>query len=280
MDQIFAKIKGLRKNPFRKLISDYTLYEAILVNLDFCVSYSPTHNLDEDSWFKIEEFASKSFSIPLISGGIDSKEFDDLSKNHFSKISYIFSLQDENMYFQKISPSFFICKKTIAFGEVAVIEEGERRLVIGSQPDAVYFKASDTLIFRNLATISSIFKGIDILFKEATKEEVGEFLAKSFIVLGGGYSAESVSKLNRKRIALSLASLNAMSDQDRASMLFYINDYCEEKLKLNDAGAAFEISKDDELKLLLFGVEQRFYTTPFGKERRLANSVQSVGLPA
>jgi len=39
----------------------------------------------------------------------------------------------------------------------------------------VYIKNQDTLMFKNLATISSIFKGIDELYKEATKEEVSEF---------------------------------------------------------------------------------------------------------
>ena len=30
------------------------------------------------------------------------------------------------------------------------------------------------------------------------------------------------------------------------------------------------------LVYLLYGIEQRFYTTPFGKEKRLANSVQPI----
>lgn len=38
-----------------------------------------------------------------------------------------------------------------------------------------YFKSEDVLIFKNLPLISSIFKGIDELYKEATKEEVSDF---------------------------------------------------------------------------------------------------------
>lgn len=33
-----------------------------------------------------------------------------------------------------------------------------------SEPDAIYVTQSDMLIFTNLATISSIFKGIDVLY--------------------------------------------------------------------------------------------------------------------
>lgn len=276
MDHVFARVKALRKKPFFKLISDYTLFENVEVDTDFCVAYSPDHNLDEDSWFKVDSFSQKPFCMDILKGELDSKDWDDLEKAQFSKISYVFSLQGNDLYFQKISPGLFIRKKTICFGEVAQIEEDEGRIVINSQPDAIYIKNSDTLIFRNLATISGIFKGIDTLFKEATNEEVKDFLGESFISLAGSYGIDSVSKPNRKRIALAMTTLAGMSEQDRASMLSYINDYCQDKLTLDTDIRKFSISKDDELKLLLYGVEQRFYTTPFGKEKRLANSVQAV----
>lgn len=40
---------------------------------------------------------------------------------------------------------------------------------------------------------------------------------------------------------------------------------------------SFKISNEKELKLLLYGIEQRFYTTPDGRERRIANSVIVMG---
>lgn len=86
--------------------------------------------------------------------------------------SSIIAVQGDEFYFQKITPSLFIKRKTIAFGEVAIIEESKERLVINSLPDAIYRKASDSLLFRDLVTISSIFKGIDVLYKEATEDEV------------------------------------------------------------------------------------------------------------
>ena len=49
-----------------------------------------------------------------------------------------------------------------------------------------------------------------------------------------------------------------------------------EKLEYNSKERKFKISTDNELKYLLYGIEQRFYTTPFSKEKRLANSI--VGL--
>ena len=118
---------------------------------------------------------------------------------------------------------------------------------------------------------------IDELYKEATKAEVEKFLNASFIGLAGDYKAEKVSKPNRKRIALAMNTLAAMSAQDKAQMHTYIDGYCSDKLKFDNKNNKFEVSTDEELKFLLYGIEQRFYTTPFGKEKRLANSVVALG---
>lgn len=277
MDQILAKVKGSRKNPYFKMVSNQSLFDVIAVNLDVCIPYKPGHNLDEDSWFKIEEFSQKEFCIELLKQDFDSKDYDDLTKDNFSKIAYLFATQGDDFYFQKITPSLFVKRKTLIFGEVAELEPSQTRLVINSLPDAVYFKAADTLIFRNLTTISSIFTGIDELYKEATNEEVEQFLAEPFIELTDDYNLDKVSKPNRKRIGLAMATLEAMSDDDKTNILDYIDGYCgEQRLTFDRENQKFEISNDDELKILLYGIEQRFYTTPFSHEKRIANSVQPI----
>lgn len=277
MNHVLAKVKRLTKNPFLKLISDHTLYENTEVSLDSCVDYTPDHNLDEDSWFKIDSFSNKPFSIELIKKDFDSKDYNQLEKKQFSSITYILSIQAGDFYFQKITPSLFISRKTIGFGEAAHIEKSSNRLIINEQPDAIYIKDSDTLIFRNLAAISGIFKGIDELYRVATQHETEAFLSMEFIDLKNDYAAEKVSKPNRKRIALAMDSLEKMSPEDRVEILAYIGDYCDEKLKFNEDSKKLEIKTDNELKLLLYGIEQRFYTTLFGNEKRLANSVQPIG---
>lgn len=276
MDHVLVKVKALRKKPYLKLVSDHTLFETVSVNVAACVPYNPDHNLDEGSWFKIEQFSQQPFCINPLKSNFDAKDFNELKKEQFSKIAYLFSVQGNDFYFQKVTPSLFIKKKTIVFGEAAEIEKPDNRLVINSNPDAVYLKVTDTLIFRNLATISSIFPGIDELYKEATNEEVEKFLDESFIELTNGYGVEKVSKPNRKRIALAITTLDAMSDTDKACIFSYVNEYCGKQLKLDEETNKFEISTDDDLKLLLYGIEQRFYTTPIGQERRLANSVQAL----
>lgn len=273
MNNIFAKVKGFRKKPYFKLISNQNLFTKVVINLNNCIPYNPDHNLDDDSWFKVEQFSQKQFCIEIFKNNFDSKDYLDLVKEQFSNISFIFSLQGNDFYFQKITPSLFIRKKAIVFGEVAAIEESYNRLVINSLPDAIYFKDEDTLIFKNLASITSIFIGIDELYKEATNDEVAQFLDEPFVELADDYNADEVSKPNRKRIALAMATLSKMKNPDKMKMHTYIESYCNKKLTFDRNSCKFKISTDDELKLLLYGIEQRFYTTPFGNERRLANSV-------
>lgn len=278
MDAVFAKVKGRGKKLFFKLISDQSLYQPLTLDLSFCVPYNPDHNLDEDAWFKIENFSQQDFCIDLLKKPFDSKDYDDLKKEQFSNIAYLFSVQGEDFYFQKVTPSLFIKRKTLVFGfgEAAKLEQGDTRLVINELPDALYFKQSDTLVFRNLATISSIFKGIDELYKEATQAEVEEFLEETFIKTTNGYDAAKVSKPNRKRIGLAIATLSKMSEDNRKDMVSYIEGYVKEKLTFDQQKQSFEISTDDQLKNLLYGIEQRFYTTSLSQERRIANSVQAI----
>lgn len=277
MDHILAHIKTRTNKRIFKLVSDQSLFDSVTIDLTACVPYNPDHNLDEDSWFKIEGLSNQAFCIDLLKKDYDSKDYDDLTKENFSKIAYLFAVQGEDFYFQKITPSLFVKRKTLVFGEAATLEQSQTRLVINALPDAVYFKGSDTLVFRNLATISSIFKGIDELYKEATKEEVEQFLDESFIELSNEYGVEKVSKPNRRRIGLAMKTLEGMSADDKTNMLEYIDGYCEQKLKFDQQNQKFEISTDEDLKLLVYGIEQRFYTTPFGKEKRCANSVTTMG---
>lgn len=276
MNHVLAKVKGKGKKLLFKLLSDKTLYDDFVVDFNSCVDYSPDHNLDEDSWFKIQSFSEKSYCQHFLKVDFLATEYDDLPKNLFAQIAYLCGVQDGDFYFQKITPSQFLTKKMIAFGEAAKLEVSDSRLVVNSQPDAIYFKKENMLVFRSLATISSVFKGIDELYKEATDDEVKDFMKEPFIAPKDNFDMSKVSKPNRKRIALAMDTLKKMSDEDRKSMLSYVGSYCSEKLKIDEKLSAVQISTDNELKLLLYGIEQRFYTTPFGKERRLANSVQPI----
>lgn len=277
MDHVFAHVKGHAKNKIFKLISDHTLFAFKLNSLNRCVEYDPSHNLDEDSWFKITNFRSQPFCPEILKTNIDSKDYDNIEKDQFKNISYVFSIQEQDLYFQRISKSVFIKTKMIALGEVVEIEEKVTRITVKDEPDAIYLANKDVLVFKKLTVISEIFKGIDILFKEATNDEVRKFLGSPFIALSPDYLVNSVSKLNRRRITPALEALTNMTETQKQQLVPYIREYYPDKLKLDQNNEKFVISNDDELKMLLYGVQERFYTTKFGGEKRVANSVLTIG---
>lgn len=111
MDHVFAKTKGHGKKLIFKLISDHSLFSVVAIDIDFCVEYTPDHNLDEDAWFKVDKFSQKPFCLDFLKEDFDSKDHDNLSKDQFTTIAYIFSKQGSDFYFQKISPSLSMHKE-------------------------------------------------------------------------------------------------------------------------------------------------------------------------
>ena len=99
-------------------------------------------------------------------------------------------------------------------------------------------------------------------------------MANDFIQLKQDYSASKVKMANRKRIALAQKTLESLDADSRINIFTYIGEYCPE-LKVSET--AFEVGNEDELKMLLYGIEQRFYTTIVGGEKRIANSVVPFG---
>ena len=274
MNQLMARVKGRKKPFFYKLLSDTEIYCFDVSSISL-VEYSSDHLLDEDSWFKVDNFSKQEFFLDFLGKQFVSSEYNSIPKSKYKDIVYLCSIQNEDYFFQKVTPSSYVTKTFLALGDELVIEDKVDRVVINYFPDAIYLKKEDRLIFRNLATISSIFKGIDMLYKEATQEEVQQFIDLDFIKVSNDYDAQKVGKQNRKRIALALATFTAMSNADKDTIFDYVQEYCA-NLKFDKSAKNFEISSEEDMKFLLYGIEQRFYTTVCGKEKRLANSIQKL----
>ena len=133
-------------------------------------------------------------------------------------------------------------------------------IVINQVPDAIYVKDDDTLYFKRLTSITTIFSGIYELYKEATQQETETFLKNSFINLDEDFTADSVKKANRKRIAMAQEPLKKFKPKEKRQIFSYIREYCED-LVFDENDENFSISNEDDLKKLLYGIEQRYYTT-------------------
>ena len=129
------------------------------------------------------------------------------------------------------------------------------------------------MYFRKLFSITKIFNGINEIYREATDTEVQTFLAEKAFCLADGFSADKVKIPNRKKSALVQDTFLKMSKQQKKEMFDYIKEYYP-TLKLSNGKA--QISNEEDLKNILYGLEERFYTTLISREKRIANSITTA----
>jgi len=274
MDHLLAKTKG-SKGDFFKVISNQSFFK-LPEDLNNTTSYNYNYILEDDEWFKIDQFSEKDFCIDFLRKSFISTEYNQITVQDYSNINYLIAYQSKIYYFQKLSSNHVIQKKFFAISDAPTLIDNTRIIIINDFPDAIYDKEADIFYFKRLSLISAIFKGIEVLHKEATQEETEFFLANDFIKLSDNYSANDVKTMNRKRIAMAMDTLQNFSIQEKNSIFTYIKEYCQE-LNFDEELKNFSISSEDELKKLLYGIEQRYYTTRIGNEKRLANSIMKLG---
>ena len=273
MNQVYVKIRLRGKaNKYRKLLStDENLYCSPNELIESSCPYTPGATLETGEWFKISEFSEKDFSIEITQKDYETVDYDSLQKAEYSQVDYLFAKIDDNLFFQNISKSKLVKKKGIlGFGEGYRYERETAILFINEYPDAIYIPAEDALYFQRLEPIASIFGGISELYREATEHEVEEFLQNDFIDLTDGFESSKVKVANRKRVAMAMDTLSKMHDDDKKQIFAYICDYCPDIVTPEQK---FKVGSEENLKMVLFGIEQRFYTTLVGGEKRIANSV-------
>ncbi|MBR3785396.1 MAG: ATP F0F1 synthase synthase [Firmicutes bacterium] len=272
MNTVFVKIgKSNTNSKYRKMLStDGDIYPKMEELIEEKLPYNPGAALEDCAWFVIKEASKQPFAIEFMKEAYDTLDFDSLDKREIEQIDFICVKNGKNFYFQKVSKARLVSKRSlVCLGEEFEFQTGRKEIVINDAPDAIYCPDKDELYFRKLESVVSIFRGINDLYREATQSEVENFMNDEFIKLCGDYSAAKVKTANRKRIALVKDSLTTLDEPERQQMIAYIEDYCPQLKRDKDS---FEIGSEEELKWLLYGVQEKFYTTAIGKERRLANS--------
>lgn len=272
MSTVIVKLRNCRQNKYRKMLStDEIIFRKRQDIVDSSIQYTAGATLEEGEWFFVENAKQQPFAIDLFDHDFESVDFDSLKRNDFDNIDFLCVYSDKDLIFQNVSKARLVSKKSIMrLGENFEYKNNRQEIVINNLPDAIYDSDENRLYFRKLQSITSIFKGIDQLYREATDEEVNSFLDSEFISLQGDYCTASVKTANRKRIALAQKTLDELNEPDKKKIFDYIGEYCP---TLKTDRDMFKIGTEYEMKMLLFGIEQRFYTTAVGGEKRLANSV-------
>jgi hypothetical protein len=272
MNHLLAKTKG-RNGNFFKVISNKQIFD-MPDDLNNSVEYNSDYKLEDDEWFAVTEFSEKEYCIDFLTTRLISTDYNQLARVEYTNVEYLVAYQTGIYCFQKLSSSQIIRKKYFSISDQPDLVNSPI-IVINQVPDAIYVKDDDILYFKRLPAIMTIFKGIYELYKEATQEETEEFLQNGFIDLDESFTADSVKKANRKRIAMVQETLKKFKPKEKKQIFSYIREYCAD-LEFDENDENFSISNEDDLKKLLYGIEQRYYTTRIGNEKRLANSIISI----
>lgn len=270
MNFLVASLKN-QANVIWKVMAQSTQFHA-LPDLSGARNYSPNYKLDEDEWFRLSQFRTRGFSNPLIGTRFTSTNFNQLKTKDYPSISYLCFKQNHFFLFQKLNPSQLISKKWFEISNAPSLESNKSIVVLSIFLDAVYDESSDLLYFKDLVRIKKIFPGIEELYRVATHAEVESFVSNDFIQLSTTYGIDRIKVANRKRIASVVDRLSGLSKKEIKSLVAYTKSYCG----VQYSKGKFQISSEDELKRVLYGIEERYYTTKMSKERRLANSVMSL----
>ena len=266
------------KNNYKKLFEDEGILYPEIKDLksieENSFVFDNRTNLGDYEWFRLENFSTKDFATKEIKKKTTGADYDLATQADAAGSEYIFELSDELLFFQKVTRNAFIKKRSfITLGEGFEKKENISLFQINVYPDAIYDRTKDVLYFRKLFSITKIFNGINEIYRAATDTEVQSFIAENAFSLADGFSAEKVKIPNRKKIALVQDTFSKMSKQKKKEMFDYIKDYYP-NLSLNNGKA--QISSEEDLKNILYGLEERFYTTLITKEKRIANSITSA----
>lgn len=274
MNHLLAKTKGRNSEILKVLSTEDDIFD--MPDLSNTIEYSPMYKLENDEWFWLDNFSGRGYENSLIDSTFNSTNYNQIAVNHYNKIEYFCSKQGEFYLFQKMFPTRLLRKRWFQISNAPRLEINSPIIILNPFVDAVYDIENDKLYFKNIGTVKSMFKGIEELYREATQTEVDAFFKENFISLDETFTSADVKTANRKRIAMAIDTLNNFTPDLKQQIFQYIQSYCKD---VPVVGETFIVSKEEHLKKILYGIEQRYYTTPIGNEKRLANSVMKLESP-
>jgi hypothetical protein len=218
------------------------------VNLDeiSSVPYSPTAILEEDDWFSINlsktentaEVATEdkiSDPLELLSRQINTT-LPTLKADQYKGVKYFVFEPSGKKWFllQKVlSGSKIYGKKILTVSDQPKLIE-KPVIIINEEPDALYNYETNTLYFKKLEKLNSIFSNINSLYREATKEEMDTFFQMEIISVDQQFTTNKIGMLNRKNIALILETYNSYdADVKKNFILILIISICQKMGMVN-----------------------------------------------
>jgi hypothetical protein len=270
MNHLVAQLKRNTRTLVKIMSTQEEIFDQ--VDLSQAIPYSSSYKLEEDELFVLDDFSTLGFNNVLVGSPFNSTSYNQITTDRYKDIKYLCCKQNDLYYFQKMIPSFILSQKWFEISAAPSLCTNKPIIIISKYPDAIYDSVSNKLYFKEIPRIKTMFNNIESLFREATNEEVEEFLGQPIIELDN-FNKDDVKTANRKRIASALEKLNSLTPTDRQIIFNYTIEYSPEVPVEN---GKFKINCEEHLKKVIYGIEERYYTTIYSREKRLANSVLQV----
>ena len=250
-------------------------YEGI--DLTEAVEYDP-NNTDAEQWFYVPDFNNKDGFLQLLDSDFDVAELESLSNEQFASrsIDFIAYYHEHRYYIQKFTKGNFLKKKWFAWdGDAVRYFEEDGLIYVNPMPNCVYDNQNHRIYFMDIAKAYTLFGNLKLDYKEATDAETTQML-QSDIIQTVNFNASGVGVSNRKRITSILTKYNQYEQDKKRTLKNYIKDTVGENLPYDEATGKFAVSNDSQLRLLLYGIQQRFYQPPLDEEVQVATATTGL----
>ena len=274
MNYLLAKLKG-KRGGIRRVISQNAEFLA-LPNFQNAHPYSPRRITERDEWYTLKQASIKKYENPfreLIDGQrLNTIRYGQITVPEYQAVHYFCFTSKDYFLFQKITPSQMLKKKWLSISEEPKFQNTQKIIILNEYVDAAINRKCGTLYFKDIGRIKDLYIGIEELYREATQEEVQSFIKQDFLELTDGYTIEKIKTKNRKLIALVIDKIQQFSGEDKRVLLKYGKEYLPQNIKKNK----FVAKSEDDLKNILYLIDERFYKGPISSEKMLANSVTTI----
>ncbi len=272
MGTFIAKLKQDSQRWY-KLADQITNREYEEIHLNDTVIYDP-NNTNSEQWFRVENFNQMQGFMPLLTSDIIVAELESLSSNQFvsRQVDFIAYYHEHKYYMQSFTRNSLMRKKWFSLnGEAVTYSDEDGILFINPIPNCIYDNQTNCLYFKDIAKAYGVLGDLKLDYKAATEPEVNSFL-QSDIIQTEGFDVAGVGLSNRKRITSILSKYEQYGQEEKATLRQYIRDSVGNSLVFNEETQKFMIKSDTHLKLLLYGMQQRFYQPPLEVEVQVATS--------
>lgn len=265
-------------NHWYKLIDQVTNTDYENIVLDDAVEYDPNNNVT-DQWFKIPDFNQKEGFFPMLDKDFDVAELVSLTKEQYtsSQIEYIAYYFEHRYYIQNFSKGNFLKKKWFSWnGDSVSYQEEDGLIYVNPMPNCIYDNKKHCIYFTDISKAYSLFNSLKLDYRAATDDETTQMLKSDIIQTDKGFNVKKVGVSNRKRIS-SILNKYSQYDLGKKNMLRdYIKGIVGDKLRYNESTKKFVVENDLQLKILLYGIQQRFYQPPLEEEVQVATATTSL----